>query len=52
MSKHISIGVNLHETHPFHAHVGDQKEPVESKEMFIIDVIAEITSMCDKKRLK
>jgi hypothetical protein len=29
-------------TYPFHAHVGDQKEPVESKEMFVGDVIAEI----------
>lgn len=29
-------------TYPFHAHVVDQKEPVESKEMFVSDVIAEI----------
>jgi hypothetical protein len=38
-------------THPFHAHVGDQKEPVESKEMFVSDVIAEITNICAKKKI-
>jgi hypothetical protein len=40
---------NKVKTHPFHAHVCDQKEPVESKEMFISDVIAEITNICGNK---
>src|SRR5665811_1224114 len=29
-------------TYPFHAHVGDQKEPIESKEMFVSDLLDEI----------
>ncbi len=32
-------------THPFHVHIKDQEEPVESKEMFISDVIAELKKL-------
>ncbi|MCX9009636.1 MAG: DUF6516 family protein [Candidatus Methanoperedens sp.] len=32
-------------TYPFHLHIKDQEEPVESKEMFVSDVIAEIKKL-------
>ncbi len=32
-------------THPFHAHIKDKEEPVESKEMFVSDVIAELKKL-------
>lgn len=32
-------------THPFHVHIKDQEEPVESKEMFVSDVIAELKKL-------
>ncbi len=32
-------------TYPFHVHIKDKEEPIESKEMFISDVIAELKKL-------
>ena len=32
-------------TYPFHVHIKDQNEPVESKEMFVSDVIVELKKL-------